>query len=49
MEVVRSDARRRKALKDIVSKATIKEVEPKKEEEKEEKTEEEKEVGNEGS
>ncbi len=42
MEVVRSDARRRKALKEIVSKATIKEVEPKKEEE-------EKEVGNEGS
>lgn len=40
MDVVRSDARRKKALRDIVSKVKIKEVEPKKEEEKEEAKEE---------
>jgi len=33
MDVVRSDARRKKALKEIVSKVKVKEVEPKKEEE----------------
>ena len=49
MDVVRSDARRKKALKDILSKVKIKEVEPPKEEEagdkaeaKEEKPKEEK-------
>ncbi len=48
MEVVRADARRKKALRDIVSKAKIKEVEPQKEEEKaaeEPKEEESKEGG----
>jgi len=41
MDVVRSDARRKKALRDVVSKVKIKEVEPKKKEaEGETKTEE---------
>ncbi len=40
MEVVRSDARRKKALKDIISKVKIKEVEQNKEEAKEESKEE---------